>query len=214
MTDSTDPQLTNGRSSDWRATFLEHFDALRNTAQVDTSLDVAYNDQNTTRTQEASPDLRKTPGHYMSASRETSPVFVVQSRESSPVFRISQSRSNTPGIGSSASRESTPAAYSRESTPVLSLDMNGPVQAATAMAWLEGAVRNVEPGVDSDRFRNLVAVPLAEEPAMERGPLYSQVEAVDDALAVALRTVLDTVEWGGEIVDDEMSVTADALSGD
>jgi hypothetical protein len=51
---------------------------------------------------------------------------------------------------------------------VLSLDMNDPLQAATAMAWLETAVRNVDSSIDAEQFKNLVAIPLGEEPAMER----------------------------------------------
>lgn len=196
MTDTADSPSATGRSPAWRATFLDHFTTIRNSSQANTNLDIAYIDQQTAGLHEPGPNLQATPDPRVNASRETSPVLVVQSRESSPVFRISQSRDTTPSINTSASRESTPAVHSRESTPVLSLDMDDPIQAATAMAWLEGAVRNVDSAINPDRFRDLVAIPLAEEPAMEREALYSQVGAIDETLAVALRTVLDGVEWG------------------
>lgn len=189
---------------------LDHFTTIRNSTQANTNLNIAYIHQQTAGVQEPSPNLQTTPDPRVNAFRETSPVFIVQSRVSSPVFRISQSRDATPGINTSASRESTPAVYSRESTPVLSLDMDDPVQAATATACLEGAVRNVEPRISADHFKDLVAIPLAEEPAMERGSLYERVAVVDEILVVALRTVLGGVEWGGDAIDSETSVAAHA----
>lgn len=99
MTNTTDPKSAIGRTPEWREIFLEHFDALRNTTQVDNSLDEAYSDQRTTETQQSSRHLRT------NASRETSPVFIVRSRESSPVFRVNQSRDPTPGVEPGVSRE-------------------------------------------------------------------------------------------------------------
>jgi hypothetical protein len=180
------------RRPEWRASFLGHFNTIRKTTQPNNGLDAMYSTQHTNNKQAPSPDLRAND------SRESLPVFIVQSRESSPVFQVRFSRDTTPSINPGTSRESTPATYSRESTPVLSLDMNDPLQAATAMAWLETAVRNVDSSIDAEQFKNLVAIPLGEEPAIERERLYSQVGDVDETLAGALRIVLNTVEWGGE----------------
>jgi hypothetical protein len=73
---------------------------------------------------------------------------------------------------------------------VLSLGMNDPQQTATAMAWLETAVRNLDSSTDADRFRDLVAIPLGEEPAMKREKLYSQVGDVNETLARAFEDCL------------------------
>jgi hypothetical protein len=196
---------TTTRTSEWRASFLDHFNTVRKTTQPNNGLDAIYSTQRTDKDEAPTSHLRT------NASRESSPVFIVQSRESSPVFHVSFSRDTTPGMNPGTSRESTPATYSRESTPVLSLDMNDPLQAATAMAWLETAVRNVDSSIDAEQFKNLVAVPLGEEPAMERERLYSQVGDVDESLAGALRIVLDTVEWGGES-GNSSSLTIDAAA--
>jgi hypothetical protein len=203
MTDTS----TTTRTPEWRASFLTHFNTIRKTTQPNNGLDAIYSTQCTDKNQAPTPDLRT------NASRESSPVFIVASRESSPVFRVSASRDTTPGINPGTSRESTPATYSRESTPVLSLDVNDPLQAATAMAWLETAVRNVNSSIDAEQFKDLVAISLGEEPAMERDRLYSQVGDVDEALAGALRIVLDTVEWGGESGGNSSPTMADAASG-
>jgi hypothetical protein len=203
MTDTS----TTTRTPEWRASFLDHFDTVRNTAQPNTGLDAIYSTQHKDKDQAYTPDLPT------NIPRESSPVFIVQSRESSPIFHVTFSRDTTPGVNPSTSRESTPATYSRESTPVLSLDMNDPLQAATAMAWLETAVRNVDSNIGAEHFKDLVAIPLGEEPAMERERLYSQVGDVDETLAGALRIVLDTVEWGGESDNNSSKPMADAASG-
>jgi hypothetical protein len=183
---------TSVRTPEWRAAFLDHFNTVRNTAQPNAGLDAIYNAQRTDKNQASTENIP------INASRESSSAFIAQSREPSPVFHVSFSRDTTQGIDSSTSRESTPATYSRESTPAVSLDMDDPQQAATAMAWLESAVRNVDFSINADRFRDLVAISLSEQPAMERERLYSQVGYVDVTLAGALRIVLDKVEWAGE----------------
>jgi hypothetical protein len=192
MTDTS----TTTRTPEWRASFLDHFNIVRKTTQPNNGLDTIYSTHHTDKSEAPTPDLRTNA-----------------SRESSPVFQVSFSRDTTPGINPGISRDSTPATYSRESTPVLSLDINEPLQAATAMAWLETAVRNVDSNIDTEQFKNLVAIPLCEWPAMDRERLYSQVGDVDETLAGALRIVLDTVEWGGESDIDSSSAIDVAASG-
>lgn len=85
----------------------------------------------------------------------------------------------------------------------MSLDMDDPVQAATALAWLQDAVMQVDPETDVERFKELVVVPLARDPGMDRAVLFAGVVEVDLGLEVALRMVLGRVEWGGEGDDDE-----------
>lgn len=174
---TTQQQSPRARSAEWLETFLLHFDNLRETPNVDATFDAVYNEQQqSVEPRDTSPLLPQS-----TASHEPSPVYVLPIRESTPVFRLNRSRDGTPVL--SASRESTPATttatYSRESTPVLSLNMDDPVQAATALAWLEAALLQVDSGLDAERLKKYVVLPLAMDPAKDRGVLLSCVGAKD-----------------------------------
>lgn len=180
---TTQQQSPPARSAEWLETFLLHFDNPRETPNVDVTFDAVYNEQQqSVEPQDTVPLLPQS-----TASREPSPVYVLPTWESTPVFRLNQSRDGTPVLSAS-----------RESTPVLSLNMSDPVQAATALAWLEAALLQVDSGLDAERIKEFVVLPLAMDPAKDRGVLFSCVRAVDGEVERALRDVLGRVEWGGE----------------
>ncbi|KAM0723228.1 hypothetical protein Q7P37_001428 [Cladosporium fusiforme] len=176
MSDGGQAPLTPARTDEWLATFLTHFDLLRTTS-IGNELD------------------------YLARTNSFLSLEGIQQEKSLAPGSTIDSREQTPNLRKSTSRESTPvfaSDRSRETTPMLSLDMDDPVQAATALTWLETAVLEVDAEVEAEDFRELIAIPLAKKPDMEREVLCAQAGAVNERLAVAAREVLGRVEWGGD----------------